>query len=46
MPLEDFNVDFKFSEDCLREFFEISLEWEYATTSSDIALNPKPKSEL
>ena len=46
MPFADFNVDFKFSEDCLSEFFDISLEWEYATISSDIALNPKPRSEL
>ena len=41
MPLADFKVDFKLSEDCFKEFFEISLECEYATISSEIALNPK-----
>ena len=46
VPLLDLNVDFKFLAEFFNESFEISLAWEYATTSLETALKPKPKSEL
>ena len=46
MPWADFNVDFKLLAEVFNEFFDISFEWEYATISPEIALNPNPKSEL